>query len=96
MLLETNNNIYSTVRAFNFSTAIGDKNRLLQTHSVDPEETAHHEQSYYDLRCLTFSLSTLHINFFPPDSLLTTNVGLKFSAKRARETGYTWYFFRHF
>ena len=28
------------------------------------------EPSHLDLRCLTFSLSTLHINVFPSDSLL--------------------------
>ena len=28
------------------------------------------EPSYLDLRCLTFSILTLHINFFPSDSLL--------------------------
>ena len=38
--------------------------------STDPDETAHHEPSHLDLRCLTFSLSTLHINFLPNDSLL--------------------------
>ena len=43
---------------------------------------AQNEPSHLDLHCLTFSLSTLHINFFPSDSLLkkkrrkkqTTNV----------------------
>ena len=38
--------------------------------SVDPDETAHNEPSHQDLRCLTFSLSTLRINLFPIDSLL--------------------------
>ena len=37
--------------------------------SVDPDETAHKEPSHLDLRCLTFSLSTLHINHFPTESL---------------------------
>ena len=38
--------------------------------SIDPGETAHDEPSHQDLRCLTFSLSTLRINFFSSDSLL--------------------------
>ena len=38
--------------------------------SRDPDETAHNEPSHLDLRCLTLSLSTLYINFFPSDSLL--------------------------
>ena len=38
--------------------------------SVDPDETAHNEPSHQDLRCLTFSLSALHINFFPMDGLI--------------------------
>ena len=32
--------------------------------SVDPDETAHNEPSHQDVRCLTFRLSNLHINFF--------------------------------
>ena len=30
----------------------------------------HSSRSHVDLRCLTFSLSTLHINVFPNDSVL--------------------------
>ena len=37
--------------------------------SIDPDKTAHNEPSHLDLRCLTFSLSALHINFFPSGSL---------------------------
>ena len=46
-------------------TATDDNNRFL-SNSIDPDEMAH-EPSHQDLRCLTFSLSTLHINinFFP-------------------------------
>ena len=52
---------------------------MTSANSIDLDETAHKEPSHLDLRCLTFSLSTLHINFFPSDSLLknkkqTTNV----------------------
>ena len=36
--------------------------------SIYPDETA--ESSDLDLCCLTLSLSTLHINVFPNDSLL--------------------------
>ena len=43
---------------------------LFIANSVDPDETAHDEPSHLDLRCLTFNLLTLHINFFPSDSLL--------------------------
>ena len=53
-------NIGLTLNSF---TATGENNRLLQT-----DETA--QSSHLDLRCLTFSLSTLHINVFPSDSLL--------------------------
>ena len=56
---------YCLINSF---TAIVDKR--LFANSVDPDETAHNEPSHLDLRCLTFSLSTLHINFFPNDSLL--------------------------
>ena len=52
---------------FNSFTTTGDNERRLQK-SVYPDEKAHHEPSYQDLRCLKFSLSTLHINFFPLDS----------------------------
>ena len=37
--------------------------------SINPDETAH-EPSHLGLRCLTFTLSTLHINFFLSDNLL--------------------------
>ena len=47
-------------------TALGDK--IGFANSIDPDETAHNEPSYQDLRCLTISLSTLHINFFPDGS----------------------------
>ena len=53
------------------------------------------EPSHLDLRCLTFSLSTLHINVFPNDSLLKKKKKkkkkktddkclLKFGAKRVK------------
>ena len=32
-------------------------------------ERCHNEPSHQDIRCLTFSLKTLHINFFPIDGL---------------------------
>ena len=52
------------------SAATDDTNVILVfTNSVDPDETAHYEPSHQDLRCLAFSLTTLHINFFPTDSL---------------------------
>ena len=56
-------------------TAIGDKIGFCKQHRSRWDEPSH-----LDLRCLTFSLSTLHINFFPSDSLFkkkkkqTTNV----------------------
>ena len=54
--------------------------------SIDPDETAHNEPSHLDLRCLTFSLSTLHINFFPSDSLFKKKADnkcrLKFGTER--------------
>ena len=61
--------------------------------SVDPDETAHNEPSHPDLRCLTVSLSTLHINLFPTDSLLKKKkkkkaydmCRLKFGAERIKE-----------
>ena len=48
------------------------------------------EPSHLDLRCLTFSLSTLHINVFPNDSLLKyknadDKCRLKFGAKRVNK-----------
>ena len=51
--------------------------------SADPDETIHNQ----DLRCLTFSLSTLHINFFAIDSLKKKKkkkkkYSLKFCAKK--------------
>ena len=52
------------VVVFNSFTAAEEKSRLLQN-SIDPDETAH-----LDLGCFTCSLSTLHINVFPNDSLL--------------------------
>ena len=48
---------YKATVNINSFTATGDNNRLLQTANLD-------------LRCLTFSLSTLHINVFPSDRLL--------------------------
>ena len=50
---------------------------------------AHNEPSHLDLRCLTFSLSLLHINFFRNDTLLEKqNVDdkcrLKFGTERVK------------
>ena len=42
----------------------------------------HNEPSHQDLCCLTFSLSTLHINFFPKDSLLKNKRKEKFGTER--------------
>ena len=58
--------IYSLNR-FNSFTATGDNSRILQTVIVC---NGSYEPSHLDLRCLTFSLSTLHMNFFSSDSLL--------------------------
>ena len=44
--------------------------------------------AHLDLRCLTFSLSTLHINFFPSNKLLKKadyKCRLKFGTKRAKD-----------
>ena len=40
------------------------------SNSKDLDKTAHNEPSHLDLRCLTFTLSNLPINFFASDSLL--------------------------
>ena len=40
------------------------------SNSVDQDETAHNEPSHQDLRCLTFSLSTLYIKVFLIGSLI--------------------------
>ena len=61
----------SCVAAFNSFTATGDNNTLF-ANSIDPDETAHNEPSHLDLRCLTFSLSTLHIHF-PSGTLFKKN-----------------------
>ena len=50
------------IRFFNSFTAIGDKKAF--ANSIEPDETAHNEPSHLVLRCLTFSLSTIHINLF--------------------------------
>ena len=55
--------------------------------SMDLEETAHNEPSYLDLCCLTFSLLTLHINFFATDSLLRKGADDKCCLKFGTETG---------
>ena len=54
----------------NSFTATSDNNRLAFANGVDPDEMAHNELSHQDLRCLTGSLSALHINFFPIDRML--------------------------
>ena len=60
----------------------------LFANSVDPDETAHNEPSHQDLRFLTFSLSTSHINFFSIDSLLkiiaVDKCSLKFGTERVK------------
>ena len=51
--------------------------------SINPDETA--QPSHLDLRCLTFSLSTLDINFFQSDSLFKkadNKCRLKFGTER--------------
>ena len=59
--------VASLVNRLNSFTATGDNNRLLQTAKIQMRRLI--EPSHLDLRCLTFSLSTLHINVFPNDSL---------------------------
>ena len=59
--------------SLNSFIATGDNNRLFFfafANRIDPDETAHNEPSHRDLRCLTFSLSALHVKFFLMDSLL--------------------------
>ena len=48
---------------FSSFTAFGNNNRFFFAYNGDPDETAHN--NHQDLRCLTFSFSTLHIRFFP-------------------------------
>ena len=71
----------------NSFTVTGDDNRLF-ANSIDPDVTAHNEPSHLGLRCLTFSVSTLHINFFPMDSLFRTKTDdkcrLNFDSKRVK------------
>ena len=54
--------------------------------SIDPDETAHNELSHLGLCYLTFSFSTLHINFFTMDSLFRRKADdecrLKFGSER--------------
>ena len=48
---------------------------------------AHNEPSHLGLCCLTFSFSTLHINFFPMDSWFRTKADdkcLKFGSERVK------------
>ena len=56
--------------------------------NIDKDETAQNEPSHLDLRCLTFSLSTLNKNFFPCDSLLKNEADnkcrLKFGTERVK------------
>ena len=59
-------------------TATGNNNRLLQTAYVQMRRLI--EPSHLDIRCLTFSLSTLYINVFPNDSLL------KYKSRRPQTT----------
>ena len=54
--------------AFNSFTATGNNNRLLQTALIQIRRL--NEPSHLDLRCLTFCLSTLHINVFQSDGLI--------------------------
>ena len=54
----------SEYNMFNSFTATGDNNKFF-ANSIDPDETAH-----LDLRCLTFILSTVHINVYSNCGLL--------------------------
>ena len=63
---------------------IADNNSRLQK-SIDPDEAVHNEPSNVDLRCLKFSLSTLHINLFPSDSLLRKKKKKKKKKKKTDE-----------
>ena len=83
---------WATSRINSF-TAIGDKIGFANT--IDPDETAHNEPSHLDLCCLTFSLSTLHINYFPSDTLFKKKQQkkktddkccLKFGTERVKES----------
>ena len=52
-------------RQINSFTAIGDNTSVIGLCKPrKSDETAHSEPSHQDLRCLTFSLSILHINAF--------------------------------
>ena len=77
--------------SLNSFTAIGDDETF--ANSVDPDETAHNEPSHQDLCCLTFLISTLHINYFSIDSLLKIKADdqchLKFGAERVKVSEYT-------
>ena len=55
-------------KCVNSFTATGNNNRLLQTAQIQMRRL--NEPSHLDLCCLTFNLSTLHINVFLNDSLL--------------------------
>ena len=59
-----NRNGATSCFTINSFTATGDNNRLF-ANSIDPDEPFH-----LDLCCLQKSLSTLHMNVFPNDSLL--------------------------
>ena len=69
----------------NSFTATDDDKRGF-SNSVDPDETAYNEPSYQDICCLTSSLSTFRINFFPIDILFKNKAedkcNLKFGAER--------------
>ena len=49
---------------------------------------AHNEPSHLDLRCLTFSLSTLHIDFFPSDSSFKTKKKKQKKNKKTDDIGH--------
>ena len=53
---------------------------------------AHNELSHHDLRCSTFSLTTLHIDFFPIDSVLKNKAdkkcSLNFGGERVKVNKY--------
>ena len=59
--------IIIAVNPINSFTATGDNNGRWQTAYIQMKRL--NEPSHLDLRCLTFSLSTSHINVFPNDSL---------------------------
>ena len=60
---------------------MGEKKKQAFANSIDRDETAHNEPSHLDLRCLTFSLSTLRINFVSKDSVLKKKNRLQMSSE---------------